>query len=107
MDHKPELVPRHGSEFWTDLPDELVRCSMVRLGTDWRPWRQTSSTQRVTERYARTRRSFPSCRLHSRRFSLVLTHHIRNRAGAGWLNLGLALRRFAAWDCPSSRHSRD
>ena len=39
--------------------------------------------------------------------ALVLTHHIRNPShGAGWLNLGLALRRLAAWDCPSSRAQR-
>ena len=35
--------------------------------------------------------------------ALVLTHHIRNpRHGVGWLNLGLALRRLAPWDGPSS-----
>ena len=113
MDHKAggTLPASRASDFLTDLPDELGALldwfdsgtDSAALATDVRAYANgllnalRSDEAIIPELQADTPRVL----------ALVLTHHIRNPShGAGWLNLGLALRRFAAWDCPSSRAQR-
>ncbi len=113
VDHKSGgTVPAsRASEFLTDLPDELEALlewfdsgtDSAALATDVRAYANglltalRSDEAIVPELHADTPRVL----------GLVLTHHIRNPShGAGWLNLGLALRRLAAWDCASSRAQR-
>lgn len=91
------------SEFLADLPDELD--AMLKwYDMDADPAMLAKDVRAYADGLLAALRSdqaiVPELQADPERIlALVLTHHVRNpEHSVGWLNLGLALRRLAAWD---------
>ena len=91
------------SEFLADLPDELDAL-LKWYDMDADPAMLAKDVRAYADGLLAALRSdqaiVPELQADPERIlALVLTHHVRNpEHSVGWLNLGLALRRLAAWD---------
>ena len=99
------------SEFLADLPDELdALLKWYEMDAD--PAMLAKDVRAYADGLLAALRSdqavVPELQADPERIlALVLTHHVRNpEHSVGWLNLGLALRRLAAWDHEMSRTRR-
>jgi tetratricopeptide (TPR) repeat protein len=97
------VPPSSASEFLTNLPTELeALLKWFDAGAD--PAAPTIEVRSYANGLLTALRSdqaiVPKLQADPERIlALVLTHHVRNpEHSVGWLNLGLALRRLAAWD---------
>jgi tetratricopeptide (TPR) repeat protein len=99
------------SEFLADLPDELDAL-LKWYDMDADPAMLAKDVRAYADGLLAALRSdqaiVPELQADPERIlALVLTHHVRNpEHSVGWLNLGLALRRLAAWDSEMSRTRR-